>query len=454
MISSFDVVRKSLGANAGPELVHAVDSASQPRLDELAEEIAALQPTKNLPARPVTEVWPLIPMRASLFFDRLGDDLAAGFWSTGVRLSAATDPRLAGTGIFSGGVLRALLYSHGLAIEDPLRHAAGMHLSQTAEFRGITRRALSAAAWSLSEIADLLDADVVNVFYTKATETERASAAAALMVRAIEEGAEGFSHAELWRSFESEFVAGISSPLQEVWRQVRGGNRSPNLEFIKSAAGDDPVLAETFVEVLSMLRPDTILENAIEATASSVAVIAQLGGNSDVFASSELMRTLLFVGAPNPAEQLRVHELARVEVPNIDNLSPRDLVRIRFDSDALATWRTDLASALDYADRQRAVGVDPPTVGAGIAEMMAGSRQRLHREAARSAVWTGRNAMNFVAGALGGAGGAAIGGSAGSVVAAGAAGGAASLVQAVAQRERVPEFLDRHYLAFAPGGGS
>lgn len=159
-----------------------------------------------------------------------------------------------------------------------------------------------------------------------------------------------------------------------------------------------------------MLRPDSILENAIEATASTVAVIARLGGGSDVLASSELMRRLLFVGAPDPAEQQRVHELARVSVPNIDALSPRDLVRIRSDSDALATWRTDLASALDYAERQRNVGVDSPTIGEGITEILSGSRQRLLKEAAGSALWTGRNVVNFIAGALGGAGGAAIGG--------------------------------------------
>ncbi|MDQ2661853.1 MAG: hypothetical protein M3Y52_08265 [Actinomycetota bacterium] len=450
MTGALDVLRENLGHGAGPELIHAIDTIPQRRLDELAEEIAALEPTQKLPVRPVTEVWPLVPMRSSLFFDRLGDEVAAGFASTGIRLSAATDPRLAGTGVFSGGVLSALLYSHGLAIEDPLRHAAGMHLSQTDELRPITRRGLSAAASSLSEIAELLDAGVVSLFYTEATEVDRASAAATLMVAAVEKGIPGFSQIELWESFESEFVAGLSLPLQHVWREVREGNRSPDLELVRRAAGDDPVLAETFVEVLSMLRPETILENAIEATASSLAIITQLGGGTDVLASSDLMRKLLFIGAPDPVEQVRVHELARVAVPNIDELSPRDLIRIRSDSDALATWRTDLASALDYADRQRKVGVDSSTIGDGIEEMMAGSRRRLRKEAASSAVWTARNVVNFIAGALGGAGGAAIGGSTGAVVAASAAGGAVSLVQAIAERERVPHFLDRHYLAFSP----
>lgn len=218
MLSAFDVLRENLGQGAGPELILAIDSAPQRQLDELAEEIAALKPTESLPKRPVTEVWPLIPMRASLFFDRLGDDVAAGFAPSGIRLSSATDPRLAGTGAFSGGVLRALLYSHGLAIEDPLRHAAGMHLSQPAELRPITRRGLSAAASSLSEIADLLDADVVNLFYTEASEIESAAVTAATMTDAIETDAHGFSPVDLWNSFESEFISGLSSPLQDAWR--------------------------------------------------------------------------------------------------------------------------------------------------------------------------------------------------------------------------------------------
>jgi hypothetical protein len=36
----------------------------------------------------------------------------------GLNLNAALNPRFAGTGHFSDGVLRALLYCHGLVIED------------------------------------------------------------------------------------------------------------------------------------------------------------------------------------------------------------------------------------------------------------------------------------------------------------------------------------------------
>jgi hypothetical protein len=114
---TLDALRAATGADAGPELAVAVVGMPFDRLDELAETIVAesAHPTLTAPAR--TQVWPVVTIRASTF--------ASGGVCTGIRpdrpglnLNAALNPRFAGTGHFSDGVLRALLYCHGLVIED------------------------------------------------------------------------------------------------------------------------------------------------------------------------------------------------------------------------------------------------------------------------------------------------------------------------------------------------
>src|SRR5699024_157891 len=126
-------------------------------------------------------------------------------------------------------------------------------------------------------------------------------------------------------------------------------------------------------------------------------------------------------------------------------LSPADLVTIRRSSDSLATWRKDLAEALDYADRNRRAGIDSRTIQTGVEEKLADARESLRREAKKSRVWGGQNTISFIAGGLGGAGGAAIGGPPSAVAAGAASGVIAAFIQAAAQRRSVPGFLDRHY---------
>jgi hypothetical protein len=296
----------------------------------------------------------------------------------------------------------------------------------------------------MSEISELLDAGIVATFYTEGSELSEATRIADAMASPYSP-----SGAEIWDAFESEFVEGLSAPLQALWRQVRSGNRSPNMILFENAVtGEDPSLAETFVEVLSMLNEQTIAGNAIESAASTIAVISQLGGSADILSSSPLMTRLLFAGAPDPAEQARVHELGGATVPNIDALAPSDLVKIRADSESLFAWRTDLAAALDYADRQRKARADPSVISAGMAEMLADARARVGKEVAQSKVWTSKNMVTFITGSLAGAGGAVVGGTPLSIAAGGAVGLTASIVQAVADREKLPGFLDRHYLAF------
>lgn len=451
MASAFDTLRVTLGDSAGPELVAHVQRLSLVEVDTLAEAILDLPRSAPLPQRPVTEVWPLIPLRASLFFDHLNNESpASGYSPTGVQLSAATDPRLGGTGVFSDGIVRALLYSHGLAIEDPLSHAAEMHLSQHKDVREISRHGIVAATASLSEIAPLLDAGVVDMFYTGGDELDEAGDIGGLMLDALESDGAAYSVDQVWDEFEVEFISGLTQPRRELWSKVRGGDRAPDLDLVRGAvAAGDQHLAETFIDVVRILSPRNVVENAVTSTACTLATIARLGGSSDILAASPLMARLLFLGAPDPAQQLRVHELGRIPVPNVDRLKTEDLVAIRRDSDALATWRDDLADALDYAQRVRTQGAAPSTVQAGVTEMLEDARLRLHREAGRSQLWNKSNLISFVAGALSGAGGGVVGGTAGGMAGGAVAGVLGAVVQAAGGRRPVPNFLDRHYVAFS-----
>ena len=64
----------------------------------------------------------------------------------------------------ANGVLRALLYCHGLIIEDPVAMAADMYLSTSPDARHLARMAVEAATSSMVEISELLDAEVVRTF--------------------------------------------------------------------------------------------------------------------------------------------------------------------------------------------------------------------------------------------------------------------------------------------------
>ena len=228
------------------------------------------------------------------------------------------------------------------------------------------------------------------------------------------------------------------------------GDRAPDLDLVRTAVADgDDHLAATFIDVVRILSPRNVVENAVTSTACTLATIAGLGGSNDILAASPLMARLLFLGAPDPVQRLRVHELGRIHVPNVDRLKTEDLVSIRRDSDALDTWRHDLAAALDYAQRVRTQGVEPSAIHTGVSEILDEARARLHREAARSSLWDRSNLISFVAGALGGVGGDVVGGTAGAMAGGATAGVLGAVVQAAGSRRPVPGFLDRHYVAFS-----
>lgn len=41
-----------------------------------------------------------------------------------------------------------------------------------------------------------------------------------------------YSDEDAWNEFEMEFVSGLSAPLQALWKQVREGNRTPDLAYV------------------------------------------------------------------------------------------------------------------------------------------------------------------------------------------------------------------------------
>jgi len=451
VITSFDHVRETLGESAGPGLVTAVTKLTLDQVDEVADMILSLPRNVTLPERPVTEIWPLVPLRASLFFDHLTNQSpVSGYAPSGVDLSAATNPRFSGTGTFSSGVIRTLLYSHGLVIEDPLCHAAEMYLNQDRELRKITRVGLSTAVASLSEISDLIDSDIVNLFYTGGDELPAAGDLGEKMLNTMDAEGAPYSADDVWDAFETEFVSGLSKPLQACWKEIRGGNSAPDLAYIQQAVDQGNLeLAKTFVDVVSILNSRSIVENAIASTACTVSAIRMLGGSCDVLCASPLMARLLFLGTPDPLQQMRVQEITRTTVPNIGILSMSDLVAIRQTSEALATWRNDLADALDYADRLRKSGGDARSIQVGVEEKLAVARSRLRCEARKSQQWSQGNMVSFVTGPLIGAGSGVVDGSTATIISGAAAGLLTAFVQAASQSHRPQSFLDRHYLAFA-----
>lgn len=396
------------------------------------------------PAR--AQVWPLVTLRASTFASGGVYRDAAG--PAGLNLNAALNPRFSGTGQFSDGVLRALLYSHGLVIEDPIATAAEMARGVSRELREVARLAVSAATSATIEIAPLLDHDVVVTFFTTSEQQAPAAAMSNRMSKDMASGV-GFTINDAWDAFETSYVMGLSPPLQNLWLRVRSGDKSPPLALLEEGIAEgDLEIASTFIKVLSELRPQAVVENTVDMVAPGVVAVESLGGFFDLLCPSPLFAKLLFAGSPDPAHELRLHELGRVDVPGISELGVIDAVRVRQSSDHFARWREDLSDA-HTAHRTREGSDSPAEVNKLVREVIADARDALHREARRSRYLSTTNLVSFVAGALGGTVAGSPGGTVGST--AGAVGGAlAPLVQAGLNMRHIPHYLDRHYLVFEP----
>lgn len=447
--TTIDLLEAEVGEVAGPDLAARVRGLSPDGLDALAQRVLA-KPLRPSALPPASEVWPLVGARSSTF---TAGGSNPGFVETagaaGINLFAAVDPRSAGTGRFSNSLVRALLYSHGLVVEDPLALACDMYTGTRAELRAVARTAVEAGVDSLVEIAPLVKAGVVQTFFGRDSDATAEDAVAFITAEVDRDGAP-FDADAIWETFESEYISQLHPRLQGVWREIRAGNRSPSLDGIEEAARADAEVVETFVDVVAQIRPRGVVDNAIGVVAEAIADAHAVGGRYDLLCPTSLFARLLFVGEPDPVHALHVRELARLEIPAIENLLVEDVVAIRQTSDAFALWRTRLSLGLERASRLRQ-DVDPRVDAyQAVAEVMADARAGLFREVDRSLTLRARLAqpLQFVAGALGGAAGGAAGGITGATIGTAAVTLPPLLARLVRGHDPIPGFLRRHYLLF------
>lgn len=412
------------------------------RISDLAEALLA-DPPAPTDAPPDNQLWPLVNARASLL-SRGAQAHADAPGPAGLNLMAAMNPRELGQPRFSNSVLRALLYSHGLVLEDPLVMAAELFTGSPQHTRAMARRFIESAAASIVQIDELIDAGIVQTFFTadperSTLESEMSTALANSPVQTD----------ELWDAFEAGYIDGLSPSLRELWRRIRAGDRSPPLELVHGALTETDVeLVKTFVDVVSQIRPASVIDNTVGVVASAIDDVRRLGGRYDLLCASPLFARLLFLGTDDPVAALRVHQLANTTVPSIDSLEARDVVRMRQTGDAFELWRTHLSQGLDHAHRLRdelGPGVDVP---AAVAEVLADARARLDSEAKASSVFGRDGWLAFSAGALGAAASAAVVKGPAAAALAAAGGAASTLVQRVLARATRDGHVRRHYVVF------
>lgn len=442
--NSIDILRAATGEEGGPELVQAIHRMTLAELNSLTVSLLENPPSPRKSA-PHNEIWPLVNARAS--FLSMGSGTIADVSNpAGLNLSSAMDPRQVGRNLFSDGVVRALLYSHGLVIEDPVVMAADLFFDQPANVKPIVRRFIEASVTSMVEIEHLLDSGVVETFFV--SEVERADDSP-LMNHFVDKFAENLGEGELFDHFEASFVDGLSDPLRKLWTEIRAGNRNPPIELVEDAIADgDPHLVETFIEVVAELNPTGIFKNAAATLASALSDLDRFGNSHDLFCPSPLFERLLLAGRPDPVAEMRVHQLAHTPVPNITALGMRDVVAIRRSSDALETWRAQLSLGLDHAFRLRSELGPDVDISAAIAEFFVAARSELVRETKHSRVINASGWTTFVASSLGGLISGAVSGPEGAI--AGVAGGlvAGAAQGALSKPNEKDRLLARHYIVF------
>lgn len=444
---SFDHVRRLTHSAGGPEAFQSLAAFDQARMDELAEAVLdnPPQPDANVPAH---EIWPVVNARSSAMSLPDGS-LVSVAEPVGPNLMAAMNPREVGKNVFSTGVIQALLYSHGLVIEDPLSMASELYLTAPAETRRYARRYIEAAALSLIEIEELLDAGVVETYFTPSARRRTGSKTAATLMSRLENGS-SLTIDEVWDSFEAAYVEGLGPELRELWRYIRAGNRYPSHDLLEAAIRNSgPELASIFVEVVSQLRPSAVVSNVVHTLATEIDDVANLGGRHDIYCASDLSARLLFLQTTDPVAAVRVHQLARTEVPNLSSLAIKDVVKIRQQSEAFETWRARLSQGLEYAHRLKKELGDDVDVSASVDELLMEARHSMAEESKRTRSILSDGFVGFTAGALGGAISGITSGLAGGLL--GAAGGA---LPAVSQHvlnvsKRTPEHVRRHYVVFS-----
>jgi hypothetical protein len=440
--ATLDVLRHHTGERDGPDVLDALRRAPLSSVDELAGRLLAVPPVPRA-AVPDTEVWPLVNARASLL-SRGAQGFVDGVGPAGLNLSAAMDPRELGRGTFSSGVVRALLYSHGLVVEDPLLLAAELHTDSPAHTRGMSRQFIQAAATALFEIDALLDAGIVETFFVTIDERSEKSPTEAQLAAALASS----DIDELWDAFEEGYVEGLAPSLRALWARVRAGDRTPPSSLVTDALTETDVeVVRVFIDVVASLRPRSVIDNTFSIVLSALDDFDRFGRRHDLLCASELFARLLFIGAVDPVAELRVRQLATTSVPNIEQLDIRDVVAIRQGSEAFSTWRSRLSMGLERAHRLRDELGPEVDLAAAIDEVLADAREQLGQEARRSRIWGQAGWVSFVAGALGGATAGSVGGLPALLSGAGG-GGLGALAQRALDRSRPSESLRRHYVLF------
>lgn len=448
MNGSLPRLATAFGEEAGPDLVVAVSRASDTSLGDFAEALLAAPPAPA-PA-PENQLRPIISARLGVVTTPRGPVAAPS--RAVVDVFGAADPRFTGSGLFPNSVLRALLYCHGLALEDPLILAADMYLGASSERRPVARKFLEAAAASLVEIGPLLQTGVVETFFA----TSETRAWADHVENELAPIASGESRDEISRAFEALYVEGLSPKLQELWRVVRRGGE-PSDELLHEAIASEPIeIVEPFIEIARDLPRSAVAETVFAALAQSLGAVRQLGGSHDLLVPAGVLELLLAAAPPAgvPLDWRRLQALSGIDVPNIEQLRVEDAVAIRQQSEAFELWRSRLSIGLDRARMVATEAGDYEDAARVIAETLADAQDRLLVECRDSPVLAReRGLVRFVAGALGAAVGGLSGGAAGAAL--GAVGVAVTSVftAAFAPANRVPAHIRRHYVVFDEARG-
>ena len=244
----------------GPELAQDVATLTEARISDICESVLAspllpgIEPSDRV-------VRPLVNARIGALHLRGAPQASTAEGSLGgLNLLTATDQGFAGESVFSRAVTRTLLYCHELVLEDPLALAADMYLSSVPSARRVARAFVETAVRTALEIDELVEAGVVICYWVpsdRPRHTEQLSRA----LMATQKGRSGDAWVDqAWDAFEALYVDGLDPSLQEVWARVRGGDRNPNLDLVRTSVsrgdGSRRCLSST---VMPKFRPSAVL---------------------------------------------------------------------------------------------------------------------------------------------------------------------------------------------------
>jgi hypothetical protein len=445
---AIEILRDETGEAVGPDLIQAIQSLPVERLETIAER--ALNDDTFIDTTPkTTDVWPVITLRSSVFM--YGGLYADSQNPAGVNLMDAWNPRKQGTGLWSDAIMRTLLYSHGMTIEDPLCATLELFLNAPTDARRpLANSVLITAVTSIAEIYPLITDGIVTTFFMAKDELDASKQLGGRIMERLGAAESTISEDDVWNAFEKNFVNSLSPSLQTLWKEIRGGNRSPDIELLKSGIKEDGKrIARIFLDAVENIDKTAVVSDMADSIATTLVANDSLGWNYDILCPSEMSAALLFMGAPDPIEELRVHELGSIDVPGIQGLSTSDAISIRRNSDSLDKWRTDLSVALDGAKRLRDKHGITFDTSEFVAETMQSAHETLLRTAKRSKAFTAKTLINYAIGMLGALAPNTIEG----ILYGMGAATAATIFQTAAEKVRIPDYLNRHYLVFRKPNG-